>query len=405
MTQSTWTIGPQGPVSAAEALARIRRGNARFNALSCIIETPDAPQDGPLGGMPVTIKDNINAAGLPTTGGSMSLEAHPQASDAEIVRRLRAAGAVIVGKTTLSEMSGFVSTTLPPGYSERFGRTVNPRRPGANPGGSSSGPAASVAAGFVPVAIGTETNGSVLLPALRQGVVGFKPTHGWMPLEGILPISHRFDTVGILADSVASAKAVWSALSNTSTETNNENEIDVSDIRIGLSAAEDLSAELEDIFGVMPRLRLPEGEGGYKTLTSYDIRRDLSDWLNRFGGTGPRHFDEFYQRAVRRGHPYGLNRLAGAAELDAVDESDPRIIEALEERRTLSDMLASAFAKTNADVVISDRFSSIWALTGYPAVAVNGLVLGARPGHEALLLEAAARIEKSGFAAWPLFED
>ena len=168
---------------------------------------------GPLHGMPILIKDNIETADrMMTTAGSLALEGWYAPEDAPLVARLRAAGAVILGKSNLSEWANFRSTHSSSGWSGRGGQTRNPYALNRTPSGSSSGSAVAVAADMCAVAVGTETDGSIVSPASINGIVGLKPTVGLVSRRGIVPISHSQDTAGPLARSVRDAAFLLSAM-------------------------------------------------------------------------------------------------------------------------------------------------------------------------------------------------
>jgi len=168
---------------------------------------------GPLHGIPVLIKDNIETADrMSTTAGSLALAGSIAARDSFVAERLRAAGAVILGKTNLSEWANFRSTHSVSGWSGRGGLTHNPYALDRNPSGSSSGSGAAVASNFCAVAVGTETDGSVTAPAAVNGLVGIKPTIGLVSRAGIVPISHSQDTAGPMARTVRDAAILLGAM-------------------------------------------------------------------------------------------------------------------------------------------------------------------------------------------------
>jgi amidase len=168
---------------------------------------------GPLDGIPVLVKDSIDTAGLSSTAGSrlLSRDTGPE-RDADVVARLRAGGAVILGKTNLSEWSNFRSVRASEGWSAAGGQTYNPYRPGYSPSGSSAGSAVAVAAGMAPLALGAETDGSIVGPAGVCGVVGVKPESGLLPLGGVAGISAALDCVGPLASRVRDAAVCLAVL-------------------------------------------------------------------------------------------------------------------------------------------------------------------------------------------------
>lgn len=168
---------------------------------------------GPLHGIPVLLKDNIATADqMQTTAGSLALVGARPPRDAFIVERLRAAGAVILGKTNLSEWANFRSTRSASGWSARGGQTRNPYALDRTPSGSSSGAGAATAANFCAVSVGTETDGSIVSPSAASALVGLKPTVGLVSRSGIIPISHSQDTAGPMTRTVADAAALLSVL-------------------------------------------------------------------------------------------------------------------------------------------------------------------------------------------------
>jgi len=171
---------------------------------------------GPLHGIPVLIKDNIATADkMQTTAGSLALVGSRAARDAFIVTRLRDAGAVILGKTNLSEWANFRSSRSTSGWSSRGGLTKNPYALDRNTSGSSSGSGAAAAASFATLTVGTETDGSIISPSNSNGIVGIKPTVGLVSRSGIIPISHSQDTAGPMTRTVADAAALLSVLAAT----------------------------------------------------------------------------------------------------------------------------------------------------------------------------------------------
>lgn len=221
-----------GQCTAVEAvrahLERIERFDRDGPGLNAVLETNpgalataaelDARQarSGPLGalhGVPVLIKANIDTAdAMATSAGSKALANHRAQRDAPVVGRLRAAGAVLIGTTNLSEWANFRSTRSTDGWSSLGGQTRNPYHLDHSPSGSSSGSAVAVAARLAPLAVGTETDGSIVCPASANGVVGIKPTSGAVDARGIIPIAASLDTAGPLARTVGEAGALLAAM-------------------------------------------------------------------------------------------------------------------------------------------------------------------------------------------------
>lgn len=172
------------------------------NALAHAAAADANPTDLPLHGLPVLIKDNIEAMGLPATSGSLALTGRTVVADAPVVQRLREAGAIILGATNLSEWANIRSGTSTSGWSGVNGLTANPWNYAHSAGGSSSGSGAAIAAGLAPLAVGTETDGSIVCPASLNGVVGIKPTVGLVSKYGIAPISTSMDSPGPMGRNV-----------------------------------------------------------------------------------------------------------------------------------------------------------------------------------------------------------
>jgi aspartyl-tRNA(Asn)/glutamyl-tRNA(Gln) amidotransferase subunit A len=194
------------PANAHAALERARQ-RSDLNAFTYLPEQLESAGSGILAGVPVAVKDLMRVRGMPLTAGSHAMDAEVAHSDAEVVARLRRAGAVIVGLANLHEFAYGITSDNP-----RFGRVVNPAAPSRIPGGSSGGSAAAIAAGIVPLAIGTDTAGSIRVPAACCGIAGFKPSYDALPRDGVFDLAFSLDHVGPMGRTVEDCAAMFAAM-------------------------------------------------------------------------------------------------------------------------------------------------------------------------------------------------
>ncbi|HET9066543.1 MAG TPA: amidase [Gemmatimonadales bacterium] len=274
---------------------------------------------GPLHGIPILIKDNIDTGDrMQTSAGSLALVGSPAPRDAFIISRLREAGAVLLGKTNLSEFANFRSSRSSSGWSSRGGQTRNPYVLDRNPCGSSSGSAVAAAANLCAIAIGTETDGSIVCPSSANGIVGFKPTVGLWSRTGILPISVTQDTAGPMGRSVSDVATLLGPLTGLDPDdsatgaSTPHRRADYRDAlrrdalqgkRIGILRSafgfhERVDRLLEDAIASLRAagaeivdpvtIDAPRGVGGWEnTVLSYEFKDGINRYLARRGGVGP----------------------------------------------------------------------------------------------------------------------
>lgn len=195
------------PADAAAALERARARNDELRAFTWLAERPPRAQEGFLAGVPIAVKDLMRVAGAPLTGGSRAFEPAVASADAEVVARLKRAGAVAIGLTNLHEVAYGITSDNP-----HFGRVVNPAAAGRIPGGSSGGTAAAIAAGIVRAGVGTDTAGSVRIPSACCGIAGFKPSYDAVPREGVIDLAPTLDHVGPMGRDVEDCAALFAAM-------------------------------------------------------------------------------------------------------------------------------------------------------------------------------------------------
>ena len=405
---------------------------------------------GPLHGIPVFVKDNLDTGDrMLTTAGSLAMEAYgPAGQDAPVVARLRKAGMVLLGKTNLSEWANFRSTRSCSGWSARGGQCRNPHVADRSPAGSSSGSAVAVAAGYAPVAVGTETDGSIIGPSAVNGVVGVKPGVGVVSREGIIPISASQDTAGAHARSVRDAALLLGAMSDRGADyTAGLTASALKGRRIGvlrepytgysehadriyesaLSAFGDLGAELVDpaVLETAPKLR-GDGRELETLVMQYEFKAGLAAYLRTRPGGGPKTLADvirFNDEHADVEMPYFRQEIFEAAEKRAGLDAK----EYLEARDTIQrwareEGIDATLARHRLDALIAPARSPAWtidqisgdrvlggctqpaAVAGYPIVTVPmGVVFGALPvglaifggrGREADLLAMAFAFEQ-----------
>jgi len=393
---------------------------------------------GPLHGIPVLLKDNVDTHDqMQTAAGSLALVGTPALQDSTVAARLRAAGAVILGKTTLSEWANFRSFFSSSGWSGRGGQCNNPYAIDRNPCGSSSGSGAAASANFAAVSIGTETDGSIVCPANENGVVGIKPTVGLVSRAGVVPISHTQDTVGPHARTVADAAAVLGALVGVDSRdpataasagkfhrdyTQFLDPNGVNGVRIGvareyegvgsphtdavfedaLSALHGAGAILVDVS--FPHLSEINSGGSEFTVLLNDFKHDLNAYLSTRSGvpiTSLADAIAFNNAHAAQEMPFFAQEIFDLAQTFSGDLTDPAYLTALARDKVIggSEGIDAILATNNVqaivaptdtpawptDLINSDHFifgsSSAAAIVGYPIIVVPmgfsfGLPLG-----------------------------
>ena len=409
----------------AAYLARIAEHNPRLRAVLEVnpqaleqaraLDALPPEQRGPLHGLPVLVKDNIDtAAPLHTTAGSALLAGHQPAQDAPVAARLKAAGAIIVGKANMTEWANFMTLGMPNGYSSQGGQTVNPwqhdyEQGGYDTGGSSSGSGSGVAARLAPIAIGTETSGSILSPAHQHGLVGLKPTVGLIPRTGIVPIAHSQDTAGPMgrtAADVALLAAVLQGPDGQDPATVNAPTLDftlkpgaLKGARIGvvrehywdrlddgqkalleaaITAMRDAGAEVTDPAALPTAAEL---DGWQTEVLVYEFKADLNAYLSGVK-TGPKSLHEVIEASdadPERLLRHGMTLLqAGQGTRGDLSERAYALARARDLRLSRTEGLDPLFA-SGLDAVVFPRLAgaSVGAKAGYPSVNVPvGLVGG-----------------------------
>jgi amidase len=415
---------------------------------------------GPLHGVPIVVKDNVDTGdAMTTTAGSLALAGHHAPRDAFVVERLRAAGAVVLGKTNLSEWANFRSTRSASGWSSRGGQVRNPYALDRNPCGSSSGSGVAVAAGLAAAAVGTETDGSIVCPAAINGVVGLKPTVGLVSRSGIVPISASQDTAGPMTRTVADAAILLAAMAGADPRDPASQGSrawtwdgplpgDLRGVRLGVTRAcfgkhegadevaegalavlRGLGAEIVDGVDVNASSQLREFE---LTVLLFEFKAGIAAYLAEHPDAPVRSLAEiiaFNEAHEDRVMPYFrqelLERAQGMGDLD-----DPRYLEARDGCRRLArdegidaalraHRLDALIGPTTGpawvtDVIAGDRFlggcSTLAAVAGYPHLTVPagfvhglpiGLSLFGEAYAEATLLRIGHAFERAADARRP----
>jgi len=399
---------------------------------------------GPMHGIPVLVKDNIATGDrMMTTAGSLALAGTTAPRDAPLIARLRAAGAVILGKTNLSEWANIRSNQSSSGWSGRGGQCANPYALDRNPCGSSSGSGAAISANFAAVGIGTETDGSIVCPSSACSLVGVKPTLGLLDGAGIIPIARSQDTAGPMARTVADASVLLGALANhdyrTSLDPNG-----LRGARIGVARKKvsgyspEADALVEAALDVLRRQgativdpadipHLGEYDDSELIVLLYELKADLASYLATWAPTASvktlADVIAFNDANKAREMPYfGQELFLQAQEKGPLTDQAYRDALAKDQRLSRTEGLDAAFAQNNLDAIVALTGSPPWptdlingdhflgasstpgAVAGYPSVAVPigysfGLPVGmsfiGRANSEATLLKLAYAYEQA----------
>lgn len=405
-------------LSAQQMFARIRTYNDKLRAVRFCRRPKDSAK------LKILVKDNIGVQDFLTSAGSYALK-DLVLPDAFCVRQIRKNPQIdIFGKTHLTELAGFVTTrVLKDGYSELGGFGRNPHGSQYPCRGSSSGSAIACAAGFCDAALGTETRGSLMMPAMANGAFGFKPTRGSVSRSGIIPLSSSFDAPGVLARSLTGIKTLFTAMLGK--DESDAQSFAPSELRkrklngrslLFLVSSGDEAAlndpALRRFISVLKQggfhiefKRAPTVEFDYKIISSADIKKDMTDFLQRYAPeTELQSFEALVERYSSRAHshPYGMERLTYALKVD------------LPHGKTLNRLVRTNTQKANrlieevlemsgAQAALTLSYLDWWAIGGGPTLSMpidfsetlpKSIMIGAKAKEDFALLSLAEEIER-----------
>ncbi len=336
----------------------------------------------PLAGVPVLVKDNVDAAGLHTTAGSLALADNLARVDAPVIRRLRENGAVILGKTNMTEFANYTADGMPGGYSSRGGQVIHAADPALSPSGSSSGSAVAVAAGIVPMAVGTDTSFSVTVCAMANGICGLKPPAGALSAEGIIPIARTLDSAGAMAADFSGTLKLYSAMREAPMAP--VAPLSPAGLRLAVNRANgDRVPEDEKAFHrqLIERLRAEGAAVGellqppvreVSVIMQWEFRPMLEDYLRHSSASRKTLAEivEYYES-----HPATMMKYGDACLRRALDETPGGLegrpyLEAMEARRAAIPRIRGELAA--CDAVLMTGPTNIMHFCGLPSVAVAG---------------------------------
>lgn len=380
-----------------------------------------AQQIPKLHGIPVVIKDNICTSDMPTTAGALALKDAESGFDAEIVRKLKSVGAIIIAKSNMCEFAGFVDDKVPGGWSCLGGQTLNANSGSSHPSGSSSGSACAAALGLAAATIGTETHSSIIKPSLFQSVVGFKPSLGLCSNSGIIPISTTFDTPGPICRSVEDVAAMMDVISEQSTEFSNLDAFSIRGARVGITLNNGSNLDNKDsahityhfakfVFGklsdlgcvvihddvVGDNLLNSDPRSFYKDCNTIEnlvnsIRNDyffilrcdfkdgISSILSKFSKIPSGVNDLKSLAEFNKLHPESLHPLAGQHTIIASKLEGFNYKSSLDKVLTLSEnIIKNIFSSDNLDFVITTAIGPRWPLI-YSIAVISGCPITSIP--------------------------
>ena len=405
--------------------------NPEVHSIAKQLEEHRLEYSSELYGIPILLKDNIDTAdAMHTSAGSLALAKSIAVADADIVKTLREKGAVILGKTNMTEYANYMTKGMKPGYSSRGGEVRSPYKKEGDPSGSSTGSAVAVSANLCAASIGTDTSGSIVSPAKANGIVGFRPAIGSLSQKGIIPICFTLDTAGPMTRTVMDSVILYSELRNIHSRMNEIkiNEIKINEIKIkqvnikevvvgvdqvaleNLSKEEEKKAatvikELEKAGATLKRIRIPHiSKNKLKEIQRYEFKYSINRYLEHLPKEMPIHslkdIIEFNNINQDRTLKYGQTLLLDAEENTKGDLSEIAYKKAMQDREETKKEVLNRLS--NVDVCIQFQENLILQYVGLPSMTIplglynngmpNGIFLTAQ--NDAALLKYAQIIEQ-----------